>query len=49
MGTRCRFQKDLRVAKVGTSENPADMLTKFLSAESLGRHSKNVEFLVDNL
>ena len=43
-------RKDLRVAKVGTSENPADMLTKFLSAESLGRHSKNVgyEFPVDN-
>ena len=43
-------RKDLRVAKVGTSENPADMLTKFLSAESFGRHSKNVghEFPVDN-
>ena len=42
--------KDLRVAKVGTSENPADMLTKLLSAESLGRHSKNVgyEFPLDN-
>ena len=38
------------VSKVGTSENPADMLTNFLSAESLGRHSKNVryEFPVDN-
>ena len=33
-------RKDLRVAKVGTSENLADMLTKFLSAESLGRHSR---------
>ena len=43
-------RKDLRVAKVGTSENPADMLTKFLSAESLGRRSKNVgfEFPIDN-
>ena len=37
-------------AKVGTSENPADMLAKFFSAESSGRHSKNVgyEFAVDN-
>ena len=26
---------DLRVAKVGMSENPADMLTKFLSAETV--------------
>ena len=34
-GAVCR--KDLRVAKVETSENPADMLTKLLSAESLGR------------
>ena len=33
-------RKDLRVAKVGTSENPADMPTKFLSAE--------YEFPVDN-
>ena len=43
-------RKDSRVAKVGTSENPADMLTKFIGAESLGRHSKNVdyEFPVDN-
>ena len=43
-------RKDLRVAKVGTSENPTDMLTKFLSAESLSRQSKNVgyEFPVDN-
>ena len=50
MGTTCFFQKALRVAKVGTSENKPDMLTKFLSAESLGRHSKNVgyEFPVDN-
>ena len=35
-------RKYLRIAKVGASENPDDMLTKFLSAETLGRHSKNV-------
>ena len=37
-------QKDLRVKKVGTLENPADMLTKFLGAEPLGRHSTNVGY-----
>ena len=43
-------RKDSRVARVGTSENPADVLTKFLSAVSLGRNSKNVgcEFPADN-
>ena len=44
-------RKDLRVKKVGTSENPADMLTKFLAAEPMSRHlaAAGYEFPIEDI
>ena len=34
--------KELEIGKVGTLENPADMLTKFLADDALSNHTKRL-------
>ena len=38
-------QKDLQLRKVGTAQNPADMLTKFLDGDSYARHCSSLGML----
>ena len=34
--------KELEIGKVGTLENPADMLTKFLANDALSKHAQRL-------